>query len=353
MKVSLILADGTGFSGESFGFEQPVSGELVFNTAMTGYPELLTDPSVEGQMIVMTYPLIGNYGVQPFGKDKYGLITNAESDHIHAKALIVSDISDFYSHWNSSESLDRWMKREKVAGISGIDTRELSKHIRQHGTMSARLIFEGMPKPTEYGNMNLISKVSCSEPVFYQLGKGKTVVVVDCGIRESVLRCLLKKGLSVVRVPWNYDYTSIDYDGLFISNGPGNPSYCGESISILQKALSLSDKPVMGIDIGCLLLALAAGMDTYKLPFGHHTHNQPVQLTGTDRCFITTQNHNYAIREESVMGSWKVYMKNLHDGSIEGIINTKKPWFGTMFHSESDMVNTDVSFIYDDFISKL
>ncbi len=353
MKVSLILADGTGFSGESFGFEQPVSGELVFNTTMTGYPELLTDPSVKGQMIVMTYPLIGNYGVQPFGKDKYGLITNAESEHLHAKALIVSEISDYYSHWNSEESLDSWMKKEKVPGVYGIDTRELTKHIRQHGSMTGKLVYEGMPSPLEFNCTNLISKVSCSEPIFYQLGKSKTIVVVDCGIRTSVLRCLLQKDLSVIRVPWNYDYTSIDYDGLFISNGPGNPSYCGEAISILEKALSLSDKPVMGVGMGCLIMALAAGMDTYKLPFGHHTHNQPVQLVDTYRCFITSQSHNYAIRKESVLGDWKVYMTNLHDGSIEAIKNIEKPWFGTMFHSESDVINTDVSFIYDDFIHKL
>lgn len=354
MKVSLILADGTCFEGEAFGYQQPTSGELVFNTSMTGYPELMTDPSSDGQLLVMTYPVIGNYGVQPMEKDEYGLVTNAESDHIHVKALIVSDYSEYYSHWNAKESLEEWMIREKVVGISEIDTRELSKHIRQHGCMAARVVFDEMPKPAEYSYTNLISKVSCTEPITYQPGKDKTVVVLDCGIRASVLRCLLQQDVTVVRVPWNYDFTSMEYDGLFISNGPGNPSYCGETIAIIQKAMAQKgDKPLLGIDMGCLLLGLAAGMDTYKLKFGHHTHNQPVQLAGTARCYITNQNHNYAIREESIVGHWKVYMKNLHDDSVEGIYHTLRPWVGIMFHSESDVIDTDVSFIYDDFISKL
>lgn len=353
MKVSLILADGTGFTGYSFGYEQPVSGELVFNTAMAGYPELLTDPSSAGQMIVMTYPIIGNYGVQPIGKDEFGLVTNAESEHIQARALIVSDVSEFYSHWNAVETLDSWMKREKVTGMYGVDTRELAKHIRQHGSMAARILFEDMPKPQEYAYTNMLDQVSCKEPVVYNPGQEKTVVVVDCGVRASVVRCLINEGLTVKCVPWNYDYTRMKFDGLVISNGPGNPSYCSEAVAILQKFLAKTELPVLGIDMGCLLLGLAGGMDTYKLKFGHHTQNQPVRLAGTDRCFITVQNHNYAIREESVVGNWKVYLKNLNDGSVEGIYNSRKPWVGVMFHSESDSIATDTEFIYTDFVSKL
>lgn len=353
MTVSLILADGTCFKGESFGFQQPVSGELVFNTAMTGYPELLTDPASRGQLLVMTYPVIGNYGIQPIESDEYGLPTNAESFHAQARALIVSDYSDFYSHWNAKESLEDWMKREKVAGICGVDTRELTKHIRQHGSMTAKIMFEGKNKPEEYSYTNMLPEVSCKEPVTYNEGASKKVVLVDCGVKAGMIRCLLNEDLEVVRVPWNYDYSKMKFDGLVISDGPGNPSYCSEVVTRLQKFMAKSDIPVLGVGMGCLLLGLAGGMDTYRLKFGHHTHNQPVRLEGTDRCFITTQNHNYAIREESVVGQWKVYLKNLNDGSVEGIYNTRKPFVGVMFHSESDSIPTDTEFIYSDFISKL
>ncbi len=353
MTVSLILADGTCFKGESFGYEQPVSGELVFNTAMTGYPELLTDPSSRGQLLVMTYPVIGNYGVQPLEHDENGLPVNAESDRIQARALIVSDYSEFYSHWNAVETLESWMKREKITGMKGVDTRELTKHIRNHGSMTARILFDDMPKPAEYAFTNMLDEVSCKEPVTYNPGAEKTVVLVDFGVRAGMIRCLINEGLTVVRVPWKSDFSKIKCDGIVLSEGPGNPSYCSEAVANIQRFMDKSDKPILGIGMGCLLLGLAGGMDTYKLKFGHHTHNQPVRLEGTDRCFITTQNHNYALREDSVLGKWKVYLKNLNDGSVEGIYNTRKPWVGVMFHSESDVIDTDTQFIYSDFVSKL
>lgn len=353
MTVSLILADGTCFKGESFGYEHPVSGELVFNTAMTGYPEILTDPASKGQLMVMTYPVIGNYGVQPIVMDELGLPVNAESAHIQANAIIVSEYSEFYSHWNAAETLDAWLKREKVTGVKGVDTRELAKHIRNHGSMSARILFDGMAKPAEFAYSNLLAEVSCRKPVTYNEGVEKSVVLVDCGVKAGMIRCLVNEGLTVVRVPWNYDYSAMECDGVVISDGPGNPSYCSEVVANLQKMMENSDKPILGVGMGCLLLGLAGGMDTYRLKFGHHTHNQPVRLEGTDRCFITTQNHNYALREDSVVGKWKVYLKNLNDGSVEGIYNARKPWAGVMFHSESDSVRTDTEFIYKDFIAKL
>lgn len=354
MTVSLILADGTCFKGESFGYEEPVSGELVFNTAMTGYPELLTDPSSRGQLIVMTYPIIGNYGLQPVGRDEYGLPTGADSEHVQARALIVSDYSGFYSHWNAKESLEEWMKREHLLGMKGVDTRELTKHIRNHGSMAARIIFENKKKPAEYAYTNMLDEVSCKETVTYNEGGEKTVVLVDYGVRPGMIRCLINEGLTVVRVPWNKDFSRIECDGVVLSEGPGNPSYCSEAVAQIQKFMKkCADKPILGVGMGCLLLGLAGGMDTYKLKFGHHTHNQPVRLEGTDRCFITTQNHNYALREDSVVGKWKVYLKNLNDGSVEGIYNTRNPWVGVMFHSESDVISTDARFIYEDFADKL
>lgn len=353
MTVSLVLADGTSFKGDSFGYGQPVSGELVFNTAMAGYPELLTEPASRGQLIVMTYPVIGNYGIQPMEPDEYGLPTNAESCHAQARALIVSDYSDFYSHWNAKESLEEWMIREKVVGVKGVDTRELTKHIRNHGSMTARILFDGMDKPVEYSYTNMLPDVSCKEPVVYNEAGSKTVVLVDCGVKAGVIRALINEDLKVVRVPWNYDYSNMEFQGLVLSDGPGNPSYCSEVVDRLQRYMAKSDKPILGIGMGCLILGLAGGMDTYRLKFGHHTQNQPVKLEGTDRCYITVQNHSYALREESVVGQWKVYLKNLNDGSVEGIFNTRKPWVGVMFHSESDQVDTDAAFIYNDFINKL
>jgi len=353
MTVSLILADGTSFKGESFGYEHPVSGELVFNTAMSGYPEIMTDPASRGQLLVMTYPVIGNYGVQPMEADELGLPENAESEHIQVRALIVSDYSTFYSHWNAKESLEDWMKREKVVGITGVDTRELTKHIRNHGSMAAKIMFEGKPKPEEYSFTNMLPEVSCSEVIRYNEGASKRIVLVDCGVKAGMIRCLVDYDLEVVRVPWNFDYSGMEFDGLVISDGPGNPSYCSEVVTKLQKFIADTDKPVLGVGMGCLLLGLAGGMDTYKLKFGHHSQNQPVRMEGTDHCYITCQNHNYAIREESVVGQWRVYLKNLNDGSIEGIYNTRKPLVGVMFHSESDSVATDTEFIYNDFVSKI
>ncbi len=353
MTVSLILADGTSFKGEAFGYAKPVSGELVFNTAMSGYPEIMTDPASRGQLLVMTYPVIGNYGVQPMDSDEMGLVTNAESEHIQVRALIVSDFSTFYSHWNAKESLESWMKREKVVGISGVDTRELTKHIREHGSMAAKILFPEQEKPAEYEFTNLLPQVSCKKVVKYNEGAKKRIVLVDCGVKASMIRCLVDYDLEVVRVPWNYDYSGMEFDGLVISDGPGNPSYCSEVVSKLQAFASAQNKPVLGVGMGCLLLGLAGGMDTYKLKFGHHTQNQPVIMEGTDHCYITCQNHNYAIREESIVGQWKVYLKNLNDGSIEGIYNTRKPFVGVMFHSESESIPTDTEFIYNDFVSKL
>lgn len=353
MKISLILADGAIFQGESFGFEQPVSGEIVFNTAMSGYPELLTDPSGAGQLLTLTYPLIGNYGVLPTDKDEFGLSINTQSDRIHAKALIVSDYSDYYSHWNAVESLDEWLKREKVIGMTGVDTRELTRHIRLHGTMEAKIVFPEQQMPEPFSSYNIVKEVSCKEPVVYQTDRQKRVVLVDCGMKTGILRSLLKEGLSVIRVPWDYDYSELELNGVVISNGPGNPSMCDSTVKILQKVMKRGQVPVLGIDLGCLILGLAAGMDTYKLKFGHHTSNQPVRLEGTERCFITTQNHNYAIREDSLADGWIISMRNLNDCSIEGIAHIEKPWSGTMFHSESDVIPTDTAFIYSDFVSKL
>ena len=236
--VTLILDDGTKFHGTSFGYEKPVAGEVVFNTAMMGYPESLTDPSYAGQIMTLTYPLVGNYGVPPFTIEENGIATFMESEKIHAEAIIVSDYSTEYSHWNAVESLSEWLKREKVPGITGIDTRELTKILREHGVMMGKIIFDDEPDnipSAEYSGVNYIAKVSCKEVIKYNEGAGKKVVLVDCGVKNNIIRCLLKRNVEVIRVPWNYDFTDMAYDGLFLANGPGDPDTAKEAVENIKR----------------------------------------------------------------------------------------------------------------------
>lgn len=253
--VTLVLDDGTKFHGTSFGYEAPVAGEVVFNTAMMGYPESLTDPSYAGQLMTLTYPLVGNYGVPPFTTEENGLATFMESDRIYASAIIVSDYSEQYSHWNAVESLGDWLKREKVPGITGIDTRELTKVLREHGVMMGKILFDDEPDnvPTAtYEGVNYVAKVSCKEVIRYNEGEGrKKVVLVDCGVKNNIIRCLIKRGVEVIRVPWNYDFNDMEFDGLFLANGPGDPDTCVEAVENIRKFLSNPKvRPCMGICMG-------------------------------------------------------------------------------------------------------
>ena len=293
-KVTLVLSDGTSFRGESFGFESPVAGEVVFNTAMTGYPESLTDPSYAGQLMVLTYPLVGNYGVPPFSIEADGIPSFMESDRIYASAIIVADYSERNSHWNSVESLGDWLKREGVPGITGIDTRELTKVLREHGVMMGKILFDDQPDvipEAEYEGVNFVDKVSCKNVIRYNEGVGKKIVLVDCGVKANIIRCLVERNVEVVRVPWNYDYTSMDFDGLFLANGPGDPDMCVDAVNILRRQMNISKKPICGICMGNQLLAKAGGASIYKLKYGHRSHNQPVRMVGTNNCYITSQNH--------------------------------------------------------------
>lgn len=266
-KATLILDDGTRFEGESFGYEKPVAGEVVFNTAMTGYPESLTDPSYAGQLMTLTYPLVGNYGVPPFTIAADGIPDFMESERIHAEALIVSDYSEQYSHWNACESLASWLKREQIPAITGIDTRQLTKVLREHGVMMGRIVIEDAESDVAsipYSSVNYVDKVSCKEVIRYNEGAEKTIILVDCGVKSNIIRCLKRRGVEIVRVPWDYDFTSLHYDGIFISNGPGDPDQCGAAVDNLRRAMSLSDKPIFGICMGNQLLAKAGGAQTYK-----------------------------------------------------------------------------------------
>lgn len=379
--VTLILDDGTRFRGQSFGYEKPVAGEVVFNTAMTGYPESLTDPSYAGQLMTLTYPLVGNYGVPPFSIEANGLPTFMESGRIHAEAIIVSDYSENYSHWNAVESLADWLKREHVPGITGIDTRELTKVLREHGVMMGRIVFDdamdnGEWKMDNYGEVNYVDRVSCKDIIVYAAGESKTfpvstpkeelnsqlytlnsplkkVVLVDCGVKTNILRCLLRRGVEVIRVPWDYDFNGLQFDGLFISNGPGDPDTCDAAVQNIRRAMANEKLPIFGICMGNQLLSKAGGARIYKLKYGHRSHNQPVRMVGTERCFITSQNHGYAVDNNTLGADWEPLFINMNDGSNEGIRHKRNPWFSAQFHPEAASGPTDTEFLFDEFVKLL
>lgn len=356
-KVTLQLSDGTEFHGKSFGYEQPVAGEVVFNTAMMGYPESFTDPSYAGQLLTMTFPLVGNYGVPPFTFDKQtGLPDFMESDRIYASALIVSDYSEQYSHWNAVESLGEWLQREKVPGITGIDTRELTKVLREHGVMMGKILFDDEPNnvpEADYEGVNFVDRVSVKEIVRYNEGAGRKVVLVDCGVKANIIRELIQRGVEVVRVPWNYDYTDMEFDGLFLANGPGDPDMCSEAVEIIRKQMSRSRKPICGICMGNQLLSKAAGATIYKLKYGHRGHNQPVRMVGTQKCFITSQNHGYAVDARTLDKDWEELFVNMNDASNEGIRHKENPWFSSQFHPEACSGPVDTEFMFDKFVETL
>ena len=354
--VTLVLEDGTKFHGQSFGYDQPVAGEVVFNTAMMGYPESLTDPSYAGQLMTLTYPLVGNYGVPPFSVEPDGLATFMESDKIYASAIIVADYSEKYSHWNAVESLASWLKREHVPGITGIDTRQLTKVLREHGVMMGKIIFDDEPDniPTaEYEGVNWVDRVSCKDIIRYNEGAGKKVVLVDCGVKNNIIRCLVNRGVEVIRVPWNYDYTSMDFDGLVLGNGPGDPDMCEDAVNVIRRQMSLSRKPICGICMGNQLLAKAGGATIYKLKYGHRSHNQPVREVGTNRCYVTSQNHGYAVDAKTLGSDWRELFVNMNDGSNEGVCHKENPWFTSQFHPEACSGPIDTEFMFDRFIKTL
>lgn len=352
---TLLLSDGSKYQGEVIGAEVQVSGEVVFNTAMTGYTESLTDPSYAGQILVTTYPIMGNYGFPSEEVDpETGLTKYLESDKLHPIALIMHDYTEKYSHWNAVESLESALKRHGIVALTGIDTRELTIKLRNSGPLLGKILIEGMnesevEKFVSTDQINWVQRVSTKEIKEYKSYGDKRIVLVDCGVKESIIRHLLSRGLNVTLVPWDYDFSQLTFDGLFISNGPGNPEHCKPLVENVRRLLQQGDKPIAGICMGNQIIAQAIGAKVKKMPFGHRSVNQPVQLCGTAKCYITSQNHGYAVDDSSLPQGWSTYFQNLNDGSNEGLIHESGLYFSTQFHPEANGGPEDTIFIFDQF----
>ena len=346
-KATLILEDGTEFCGWSFGAPQPAAGEVVFNTGMVGYPESLTDPSYRGQILVLTYPLIGNYGV-PGNETKNGLMEYLESENIQIKGLIVTNYSAQYSHWNAKRSLSAWLQAEGIPAISDIDTRALTRKLRKKGTMLGKITLGRKDTPFNNPNKrNLAAEVTIREPIHYGKGR-KRIVLIDCGTKASIIKAFLQRGISIYRIPCDHDLPDEEVDGIIISNGPGNPKQCKKTIANVRKAVN-KGIPILGICLGSQILGLAIGANTYKLKYGHRSQNQPCVEAGTKRCYITAQNHGYAIDADTFPLDWREWFYNNNDGTNEGIIHISKPFFGAQFHPEASPGPDDTEFIFDMF----
>jgi carbamoyl-phosphate synthase small subunit len=386
--ASLILQDGTVFTGQSFGAKVDSDGEVVFSTGMVGYPESLTDPSFRGQILTFTYPLIGNYGVPSEELNEWGFSKYLESEHIHVRGIIVAEYSETYSHHAAKQSLGEWMEKHRVPGITGIDTRALTKKLREHGVMLGRIVQDSKESQAseeiriEDPNLrNLVAEVSCKQPITYEPDQTPlaghssaerrldpiTVVAFDCGMKRNIIRSFLKRGVRVIRVPWDFDLSSYDgtYDGVFISNGPGDPKMCISTIRQITWAIG-KNIPTWGICLGNQLVALAIGGDTYKLKYGHRGLNQPCleqQQAISDKlttqssklkatCIITSQNHGFAVQETLPPG-WHVWFTNANDGTVEGIRHESGRFSSIQFHPEATPGPEDATYLFDGFVELL
>lgn len=342
---TLMLEDGTTFEGMSFGYTGAKAGEVVFSTGMVGYPEAFTDPSFSGQILVMTYPLIGNYGVPT---PQYW-----ESQQVHLAGLIVSNYVDTPSHAQNTMTLSAWLKMQQVPALEIKDTRYLTQHIRKHGAMLGKIVFEQDIPLHDPNSENLVAQVSTKRVV--QAGHGKRhVVVLDCGAKQNIVRSLLKRGVQVTTVPWDFDpfaaTSKLDFDALVISNGPGNPKQATAAINTIKKALQYQ-VPTLGICLGNQLLALAAGGDTYKLKFGHRSQNQPCIMQNSKRCYITTQNHGFAVGTLPL--NFEPWFTNANDGSNEGIMHVSQPFMSVQFHPEAHPGPMDTEWVFDYFLERV
>lgn len=358
----LVLDDGTAYEGHSFGAPVELAGEVVFTTGMVGYPESLTDPSYRSQILVFTYPLIGNYGVPP-QLEQDGIPVYFESARIQAGAVIVAHSCPDPTHHTASRSLGNWLAEQGVPGIEGIDTRALTQRLRQHGVMGGRIVQansadEARARHLPMPHMDaLLPQVSTDEPRFYRPAAGQsgpTVAVLDLGAKNNIFRALLARGAGVVQVPWDRDPTDcgVPIDGVLVSNGPGDPKDAGAAVDNVRGLLR-REVPTFGICFGNQILALAAGADTYKLKWGHRSQNQPCIDLDTGRCYITSQNHGYAVDETRLPEGWEPWFRNANDRSNEGIRHRSKPFRSVQFHPEAHPGPEDMGYLIDDFLASL
>jgi carbamoyl-phosphate synthase small subunit len=369
----LVLEDGSEYAGWSLGKARSQAGEVVFTTGMTGYPQSLTDPSFRGQILVSTYPLVGNYGIpvkpktgEPF-LDEYGIPVHFESERIQVAGFVVAEACTEPSHFASGASLPVWLEKNNIPGIYGIDTRALTCRLREHGVMQGKILVEGTRDITLDSGIipHPVAEVSPTEARVYEPavpetavpepGKRLRIALIDCGMKANILRCLLARNVELVRLPWNHDLSGIGYDGLFLSNGPGDPKACGKTIATVRRAFD-TGKPIFGICLGIQIMALAAGADTYKLAYGHRGQNQPcVEMDGNEagRCYITSQNHGYAVRAETLPKGWEPWFVNANDGTIEGIRSLQGPFSAVQFHPEGCPGPRDTEFLLDRFLEQV
>lgn len=342
LTAQLILKSGEVFYGEAPEYQDNISfGEVVFNTGMVGYVESLTDPSYSGQILVFTYPLIGNYGVSESA--------TWESQKIHARGAIFSELSPFYSNQSAKHSLSQWLKDQNIPYMTGVDTRALTKCLRTKGVVPGAIapLNAKLNDFEDFEHINWVEEVSIKQPREYGSGD-KLIIAIDCGMKENILRSLQQFPVRIKRVPFDYDFTNEPFDGVFISNGPGDPAQCQKTVDIIRKAMAMN-KPTFGICLGTQLMALAAGANTYKLPFGHRSHNQPCLYLSTNRSYLTSQNHGYAVDEKSLPHDWRVTFRNLNDQSVAGIEHQSLPFFSVQFHPEAAPGPEDTQWLFQKF----
>ena len=352
-KARLALQDGSVYTGQSFGYDGPIAGEVVFNTGMVGYPETFTDPSFAGQILVLTYPMIGNYGIpRPIPGCELGL--PYESEKIQIAGLIVSEYSVEFSHWDAKGNLANWLKESKVPALTGIDTRTLTKELRERGTMLGKIVQDGTPDIAYHdpNKDNLVAQVSPREIRKYGLGKKRKVVMIDCGAKNNIIGELTARDMEVTRVPWDANLDGIEMDGVMISNGPGDPKQCAATIHQIRRLITRK-VPTFGICLGHQLTALAIGADTYKLKYGHRSQNQPVIEEGTKRCLITSQNHGFAVDAKALPDGWQPWFTNLNDGTNEGIRHESLPIRTVQFHPEAAPGPVDANYLFDQFVEMI
>ncbi|MFO7865602.1 MAG: glutamine-hydrolyzing carbamoyl-phosphate synthase small subunit [Candidatus Aminicenantes bacterium] len=349
--AKLILQSGEEYAGTLFGAEKPASGEVVFNTGMTGYVETLTDPSYCGQILVLTHPLIGNYGV-PGEEKENGLLKHFESERIHVSGLIVSSYSSNFSHWHAKKSLGDWLKEQHVPALQGIDTRALTKKLRTRGAMLGKLVLDKNIPFYDPNRDALTEKVSGMEPEIHNPAGNPAVALIDCGVKFNIIRCLVKRGCRVIRVPWNYDFLDMPFDGVVISNGPGDPNMNQKTIESVKKCLE-REIPTFGICMGNQILALAAGAKTFKMKYGHRSQNQPCVNLENRHCFITSQNHGFAVNTATLPQGWEPWFENLNDGTNEGIRHVSRPFRSVQFHPEHHPGPVDTEFLFDEFLESV